>query len=458
MTIQQPIYLWALLGLLVPLVIHLWSRKAGKTVKVGSIQWLIASENTRFSSIQFNEVGLYIIRSVLVLLAVLVLLDLSTIQDKNPGKLNKQWILAEETMLSNAIARPQIDSLIKKGNALHLLKAGMPLLATDEVQKIKVRASSAKPTGVNYWSFLQELDVRPDAPEKVIVFARNAQQHFAGKRPELGMKVEWQDLPLAHKQVFLVDALQLPNDSLQLSIGVSNENGTHLMKEKIKEQTNTKIKDLPSIIVRDHKVSFAEAPEMGIEIRQPKPQTVQLVYDKEFALDQQYLTAALQAVGEYNGVKVSVSAFRQYRDTLKTNWLMVLTKEENLVKYARVKTKKMLYQAKNTAQWISLDQVQQNTFFIHQRIDPQLNPKALESAFLENLTQALFANPKAGERIRQFDQRKISKSQVLPQIIVKKYTSAQSATETRSYQYMWWLALVAGVFAERLVANRHAKG
>ena len=140
MTIQQPTYLWALLGLLVPLIIHLWSRKAGKTVKVGSTQWLIASENTRFSSIQFNEVGLYIIRSMLVLLAVFILLDPGTTQDKDLSKLNKQWILTEKVMLSNAAARPQIDSLVRQGNALHLLKAGMPLLETEDIQKIKVNS------------------------------------------------------------------------------------------------------------------------------------------------------------------------------------------------------------------------------------------------------------------------------------------------------------------------------
>ena len=60
MTIKNPTYLWALLGLLVPLAIHLWSRKSGKTVKVGSTQWLIASENTCLSSVQFYEVGLFV--------------------------------------------------------------------------------------------------------------------------------------------------------------------------------------------------------------------------------------------------------------------------------------------------------------------------------------------------------------------------------------------------------------
>ena len=306
---------------------------------------------------------------------------------------------------------------------------------------------------INYWSFLQELDNRPDAPEKVIIFARNIQQYFVGKRPKLSIKVAWIDLPQAHKQVFLVDALRLPNDSLQLSIGVSNEDGTHLIKEKIKEQTNTKIKDLPSVIVKNNQVSFAQAPEMGIEIRQPQAQTIQLVYDKEFAPDQQYLVAALQAVGEYAGAKVTVRAFPKFQDTLKADWLVVLAKKVNA--YTQVKTKKLVYRAKNTTQWISTDDTQSNVFFIHQRIDPQLNPKALESGFLESLAQVLFANPKASQRIRQFDQRKISKIQVMPQVTTKKHTSAQLTTETRSYQYILWLVLVAGVFAERIIANRH---
>ena len=45
MSFAHPLYLWTLLGLLVPIAIHLWSKKEAKTIKIGSVQLL--SESTK---------------------------------------------------------------------------------------------------------------------------------------------------------------------------------------------------------------------------------------------------------------------------------------------------------------------------------------------------------------------------------------------------------------------------
>lgn len=464
MTIQHPIYLWAFLGLLVPLVIHLWNRKAGKTIKVGSVQWLIASENTRFSSIQFNEVGLYIIRSLLVVIAILILLDLSYTQTKKPIANDKQWILAEKSLLRHSDTRIQIDSLVQHGHPLHLLQAGLPLLESSAIQKIKVKqnASGLATSSLNYWSFLKELNERSDAPEKVTLFTHNTQQRFVGKRPKLNFQVQWLNLPQERRQVFLVDALQLPQDSLQISIGMSDEHGTTVVQEKIRTQTNTKIKDLPSIIVKDQEVSFAQATNERITIRHPQPQRVQIWYDKKFSLDQQYFKAALEAVGEYLQVKIEVNSKLSTQgkslDKLKADWLIAFTQKpavKNTVK--QFKGKRILYEAQPTSQWLSKDSTQQNAYFLHQRINPQINPAALTSNFLESLTQTLFANPKATERIQRFDQRRLSQSQAMPQTIVKKTIATQPTTQTQSYHFMLWLVLVIGVLTERIVQGTRNK-
>ena len=43
------------LALLVPLLIHLWNRKEGRTIKVGSIQWIPEQEQRKINSIQFSD-------------------------------------------------------------------------------------------------------------------------------------------------------------------------------------------------------------------------------------------------------------------------------------------------------------------------------------------------------------------------------------------------------------------
>lgn len=459
MTIQQPTYLWALLGLLVPLIIHLWSRKAGKTIKVGSVQWMIAAENTRLSSIRFNEVGLYLLRSFLVIVAVFILLDLSQQKPKKADNLPTEWLLTEEAMLSHPVARAAIDSLQKKGCAIHLLKPQMPSVLPKQLAAIKVSSStnSATAAGVDYWSFLRELNTRPNAPKKVWILAPNTAQHFAGNRPQLSYEVQWLPLPTERSKVFLVDALELPNDSLWLSIGKSTNEGTLLLKERVKQQATIQIRDLPQLSVQNQQVSFANAPKNRVPIRKPQAQNIQLVYDNAFALDQQYLTAALQAVGEYMGVEVKIKANKKLDASFQTDWLMVLKKDmPKGESYTKANARKLLYRATSDAsRWITTDTSQTNVHWLGQRINPELNPKALELGLLESLTQLLFANPAAEARLKQFDQRQLTDAQLLPETIVsQKSQKVLPTSETRSFRaWLWWL-LAIGVLVERIVANR----
>jgi len=479
MTIQNPTYLWALLGLLVPLAIHLWSRKAGKTVKVGSTQWLIASENTRFSSLQFNEVFLFAVRTFIVLLTVLILLDLVQKRPTEDGKTAQTWVLVEEALLEDVRARPQIDSLVKAGLPLHLLKPGMPIMSPKALaqktlpQKEPAKASlqtqlrSKAPISLNYWSYLTELDAWADAPKKVVVFAQNTQQRFYGTRPHLGLEVEWINLPEQRKHVFLLDALQLPKDSLLLSIGLSDENGTQVIQEKIRKQANTKIKGLPSVIVKSEQVYFAQVPNEGIQMRVPTPKKVQIVYNQAYNLDQQYLKAALEAVGEYMQTKVQVQTtlLDQFEESGQSNqdldWAIFLGKPAEGAKIDTKMGRQQIWQRLSpTRQWFEQDEVQPTMHYLRRRTNPAINPDLLKVGFLEELSQLLFVNPNAQERLAKFDRRKVALGQMSPQKkkqVSKIRLTTQNDTENQaqSYHLLLWLGLVIGIVAERLIqANR----
>ena len=71
----NPTYLWALLGLAVPIAIHLWSKKEGKTIKIGSIQLLSEADSKQNSSIKLNELWLLLIRLILVALVILIMAE-----------------------------------------------------------------------------------------------------------------------------------------------------------------------------------------------------------------------------------------------------------------------------------------------------------------------------------------------------------------------------------------------
>ena len=61
MSFLNPTYLWALLGLLIPIAIHLWSKKEGKTVKIGSIELLRESDSKQTSIIKIFTTNTFLL-------------------------------------------------------------------------------------------------------------------------------------------------------------------------------------------------------------------------------------------------------------------------------------------------------------------------------------------------------------------------------------------------------------
>jgi hypothetical protein len=73
----QPIFLWALTALAVPIGIHLLSRKEGKVVKMGSLRHLRETSTKQFKGIKLNELLLLALRCLLIILFVSLLAGLS---------------------------------------------------------------------------------------------------------------------------------------------------------------------------------------------------------------------------------------------------------------------------------------------------------------------------------------------------------------------------------------------
>ena len=55
MQFVQSIWLWAITGIAVPIVIHLWNVKQGKTFKVGSILFVTETARSYATSLKISE-------------------------------------------------------------------------------------------------------------------------------------------------------------------------------------------------------------------------------------------------------------------------------------------------------------------------------------------------------------------------------------------------------------------
>jgi len=73
MELLQPIFLWGMLGLSIPLLIHLWNGRQGKTLAWAASQWLPTSKTQPVQSIRLDHWLLLFLRMLLILLIVMLL-------------------------------------------------------------------------------------------------------------------------------------------------------------------------------------------------------------------------------------------------------------------------------------------------------------------------------------------------------------------------------------------------
>ncbi len=107
--------LLALLALLVPLAIHLWNRRPGREVAVGSLRWLAAGANRRLRNLRLEQVGLLLLRAALLAVLALAVAGLAW---RQPLPASRGQVLVSPALAGTgtlAAVRPTLDSLRRRG-------------------------------------------------------------------------------------------------------------------------------------------------------------------------------------------------------------------------------------------------------------------------------------------------------------------------------------------------------
>ena len=234
-TLLNPSALLALLGLLVPVAIHLWNRRPGRKVAVGSLRWLAAGANRRLRNLQPEQLWLLLLRAALLaVLAVAV---------AGPGWRQRRPAGRGQVLLSPAVAgtpalaamRPVIDSLRRRGYALRWLAAGFPKIsdtsgraasgALRDMGRGLAGAEAARAADAFSWARAgQAAGVFAGQPLRVLTPA--ALRGFQGPHPPLPTTLTWQPLPTDSADTWLQAAALRGGDSLRLQIGRSDARQT----------------------------------------------------------------------------------------------------------------------------------------------------------------------------------------------------------------------------------------
>ena len=189
-----PIGLLAALGIIVPVIVHLWNIKNGKTLKIGSIALLGSPSNQRSRNLRITDWPLLVLRSLLVFL-VAILLAAPVYQVKQTSAERPGWVVVERNDFAGVwkTHRKQLDSLLQKGFELHAFE---PQFSAIELKDTSTVFSKPAKKPLSYFSLIKQLDEKLGPGFKVYAYTGNLLRRFSGTRPVSKLNLIWQIAPV----------------------------------------------------------------------------------------------------------------------------------------------------------------------------------------------------------------------------------------------------------------------
>jgi hypothetical protein len=295
MQFANPIWLWALSGLMIPVGIHLLSRKEGKVIYIGSLRHLDESSTKQFKAIRLNEVLLLIIRCVFIILTVLLL---AGIQWKQAATKERKWLVIEPGLQHDKTIASLTDSLTKADYETHYLAPGFPTVE-DTTHSDK-----------NYWALIHEF--KSSQVQEVIVLSRSYLKDFTGDRSVLPSIVKWITVDTDPKQTPLT-ATRVASDSAIVRSAKSNAQQTSY------EYSTTSIAPGEFVLSSQND---------SIALNTTDTLRITLVYDPVFQFDATILDASLKSIAHIPAVVTKTIAKRtsNFQNT-PTDWLIWLSEK-----------------------------------------------------------------------------------------------------------------------------------
>ncbi|GAC1601229.1 MAG: hypothetical protein NVS3B25_29030 [Hymenobacter sp.] len=345
LTLLNPSALLALLGLLVPVAIHLWNRRPGREVAVGSLRWLAAGANRRLRNLKLDQLWLLVLRASL--LAMLAGVAAGPVWHREQPASLGQILVSPELQGAPALAtlQPTLDSLRRRGYTLRWLAVGFPKIAgatwrTDSLgqpDSVLARfAASQMAADAFRWARVQEAaGAFPAQPLYIVTPA--TLRRFQGTHAPIKPNITWQTLPLAGANSWL-QAAALRGDSLRLWVGQSSERQTHfrlLTVARPRPGGTVRVAELPPLrfelankqeqllaLNASNAVDQTVAP---VPVR-TRPLRVVVYATPDYAPDSRYLLAGLRAAaaGLPEPLALSATASRP-NPTAPPDWLFWLT-------------------------------------------------------------------------------------------------------------------------------------
>lgn len=302
----SPIMLLGISGMIIPLLIHLWNVKKGKTLKIGSVSLLGESSKQNARSLRLLDLVLLLLRCLLILIISIILAEPVWI-NKNDAAEMGGWILIEKNNFKETYSKFQkeIDALDQAGFDLHLFEAGFK---SEELDKLKdseiIKNSTDNP--LSYWSLLKMLNQEIPKNKEAHIFTPNQLKRFKGDRPEVAIKFHWKTYTPNDSSAKWIESAWFKNDSVRAIISKSNPKSIERIPTSINPSDK---KSVFSLTIQDG-LSHLSYKNISARIQKPvliDTTTIRIaIHDNNFKNDVKYLHAAIKAIQKYTERRIEL--------------------------------------------------------------------------------------------------------------------------------------------------------
>lgn len=423
MMFLNPTYLWSLLALAVPVIIHLWSKKEGKVIQVGSLKLLQEADSKQSSRIQLNEWLLLLLRLLIIALLACILAG-----PRLKKKLeNKPLVyVIEPSLLSNTQIMALVDTLEAP---IRLLQPGFPAFQQEEIPDL-----NAIPP--NYWQLASEMETLH--ADSIVVFTNAFQTGFNGMRPTVKANVNWVILDEGKPETAAVEAIQNGDEIALLAVS-SDSKKLIFNTEKLPLNSNRLAIDHDSI-----KIAVGEN-QNRLALDTVKPLKIILVYEEDMIDEVKYMQASFSAIANYLESTIILDTVQKVPSNLNTYSHLVWLSSKPVINFSG---QKLIYKPDSLASDLISHQSYSKTFYLTQSLNAA---NTIDSHLPEQLLAFLDFHPSLEEKIKPYDKRVVNRAELLPRVRSEKGIKREFSVVDSSK--LFWIALVILLFAERILAH-----
>ncbi|MCF8453135.1 MAG: BatA domain-containing protein [Pedobacter sp.] len=353
----NPIWLFGISGITIPILIHLWNVKKGKTLKIGSISLLGESSRQNARSLRLLDLLLLLLRCLLIIIVSILLAEPVWISP-NSGDQQGGWILIEKDNFTETYSnfQKEIDSLDQAGYDLHLFEPGFKAADLNKLKDSEITRDSTS-AQLSYWSLLRMLDQEIPSGKEAYIFTANRLNRFKGERPEIVTKLKWKTYIPKDSSAKWIENAWFTNDSIRAIIAQTEPKGLKKIPVNI-DPSNRNAAFTIDIQDGNTSLSFKNTSASEQKPVRIDTSTIRIaVYADNFKKDAEYLNAAIRAIQKYTQRKIELSPVNSGAINGSQNivfWLSEKMPAESQIKNLRAGSSLFIYEKGKTEELNSL--------------------------------------------------------------------------------------------------------